>query len=379
MGIESVNWLEGVLTFFLTVLMIGLVIKYSSRIGMLDIPNARSSHIAPTPRGAGVGIYLAFLFTFLLFYPRIVGEYWSFFLAQLMVFLVGVYDDNKEASPKIKFIVIIFSAILIFFFNDFRIDTLGTWFGYSIALPLWIALPFTIFAITGFTNALNLIDGLDGLAGGVSMVIFLAFLYIGYHYGDMFIQTVSFFMIAALAGFLIFNWHPAAIFMGDSGSLVLGFTIAAVAIRAIEYVSVTSILFLAALPIIDTIVVMVRRMQRGQSPFMPDKTHLHHKIVMWRKNVDYSVMLLILIQISFSLMGVYVHDRDDGAIFILFVIILLLFFAMLDERVASREEFVLTRWKRMGLLYLKERFSNTTLMWVLGVIVIFLFLLNVLF
>ncbi len=379
MGIESVNWLEGVLTFFLTVLMIGLVIKYSSRIGMLDIPNARSSHIAPTPRGAGVGIYLAFLFTFLLFYPRIVGEYWSFFLAQLMVFLVGVYDDNKEASPKIKFIVIIFSAILIFFFNDFRIDTLGTWFGYSIALPLWIALPFTIFAITGFTNALNLIDGLDGLAGGVSMVIFLAFLYIGYHYGDMFIQTVSFFMIAALIGFLIFNWHPAAIFMGDSGSLVLGFTIAAVAIRAIEYVSVTSILFLAALPIIDTIVVMVRRMQRGQSPFMPDKTHLHHKIVMWRKNVDYSVMLLILIQISFSLMGVYVHDRDDGAIFILFVIILLLFFAMLDERVASREEFVLTRWKRMGLLYLKERFSNTTLMWVLGVIVIFLFLLNVLF
>jgi len=379
LGIESVNFLEGVLTFFLAVLIISLVIKYSSRIGMLDIPNARSSHVAPTPRGAGVGIYLASLFSFLLFYPHIVGEYWSFFLAQFLIFFVGVYDDNREASPKIKFIVIILSAVLIFFFNDFRIDTLGTWFGYSISLPLWIALPFTVFAITGFTNALNLIDGLDGLAGGVSMVIFLAFFYIGYHYGDMFIQVVSFLMIAALVGFLLFNWHPAAIFMGDSGSLVLGFTIAAVAIRAIEYVSVTSILFLAALPIIDTIVVMVRRMQRGQSPFMPDKTHLHHKIVMWRKNVDYSVVLLILIQISFSLIGVYVHDRDDGAIFILFLIILLLFFAMLDERVASREEFALTRWKRKGLLYLKERFNYNTLIGLLGIVSLFLFLLNTLF
>ncbi len=374
---SELNLVDGLLILLLTMLFVSLVIKFSAKIGMLDIPNDRSSHVAPTPRGAGVAMYLAYTIVLLLFHPNFMFEYLGFFLALFLIFAVGVYDDNRGVSPKLKFITIIVASLLLFFINDFQIGTLGTWFGYEIGLPWLIALPITIFALVGFTNALNLLDGLDGLAGSVSLVIFVSFAYIGYIYGDSFIATVSLIMVFSLVGFLFFNWNPASIFMGDSGSLVLGFSIAAVAVKAVDHISVTAVLLLTALPIIDTLVVMTRRMQRGLSPFNPDKTHIHHKMLTWRGSVDYSVLILITIQIVFSFIGLLFREQGDENIVFLLFLMIYLFFNFLDERKLVRDRLFITKMKKRASLIIKEDITHRVAVVVLAVVIFILFVTNI--
>ena len=373
---SELNIIDGSLILLITMILISVVIKFSSKIGMLDIPNDRSSHVSPTPRGAGVAMFFAYMPILMLFHWGFISENSGFFLALSLIFAIGVYDDNKGVSPKLKFIVIIAATLLIFFINDFQIDRLGNWFGTEIPLHWSLALIVTIFAIVGFTNALNLLDGLDGLAGSISLVIFIAFAYIGYIYGDNFISTISLIMIFTLIGFLFFNWSPASIFMGDSGSLVLGFTVAVVAIKAIDHISVISILLLTALPIVDTLVVMTRRMQRGLSPFNPDKTHIHHKMLTWRGSVDHSVFILVSIQIFFSFIGVLFREFGDESSFFLVLIMLYLFFSLLDERKLVRDKLRITKFKKKLSSILKEDITHKNAVIVLGIVIVLLFALR---
>ena len=352
-----VDGVEIALTFLISLLFTYTITKISEQMGMVDIPNERSSHINPIPRGAGVGIFLAFLIVLLLYHMPFVLLHKGFMLGTLVVFLTGVYDDNRGVKPKIKFAAITVATLLIYFLDDMKIDTLGIWFGHEITLPMFIALPVTIVAVVGFTNAMNLIDGLDGLSGSVAIVIFSAFYYIGLTYHDAFIMTISILMIAAIIAFLLFNWHPAMIFMGDSGSLILGFIIAVIAIKSISYISVTSVLFLTAIPIIDTITVMVRRLQRGLSPFNPDKTHLHHKVLRWKGGVDNAVVMIVLIQFVFSIMGLALRRQPDNIVFFIFVIILILAFAFLDERAVARERTIITKIRKRGI-QIKKKYLN---------------------
>jgi len=374
---SELSFIDGILILLLTMLLISVVIKFSSKIGMLDIPNDRSSHVNPTPRGAGVAMFFSYIPILVLFHWGFISENIGFFLALTLIFAIGVYDDNKGVSPKLKFIVIIAATLLIFFINDFKIDTLGNWFGLEIPLPWIIALIVTIFAIVGFTNALNLLDGLDGLAGSISLVIFTAFAYIGYIYSDNFIATISLIMIFTLIGFLFFNWSPASIFMGDSGSLVLGFAIAVVAIKAIEHINVVSVLLLTALPIVDTLVVMTRRMQRGLSPFNPDKTHIHHKMLTWRGSVDHSVFILVTIQIFFSFIGVLFREFGDESSFFLVLIMLYLFFSLLDERKLVRDKLRITKIKKKMALIIKEDITHKKAVMILGAVIVLFLALRV--
>ncbi len=349
-----VESIDIVLSFLLSLFFTYSITKLSAKMGMIDIPNERSAHINPIPRGAGMAIFLAFFLVLLCCYTSLAWHYKGFVIASVIIFLIGVYDDNRGVEPKAKFIGISVATLLIFFIDGLRIETLGIWFGHEITLPLLLSLIVTIVAVVGFTNALNLIDGLDGLSGSVSIVIFGAFYYIGMVYHDTFIMTVSALMIPAIIAFLFFNWHPAKIFMGDSGSLVLGFTISVVAIKAIDYISVTSVLFLTAIPIIDTLTVMIRRIQRGLSPFNPDKTHLHHKVLRWKGGVDNAVVIIVMIQLLFSIMGLALRRQPDNIIFSIFVIVLLLAFAFLDERAVARERTVITKIRKRGVTFIKK-------------------------
>ncbi len=371
-----VDSIEVVLTFLISLLFTYTITKISSKMGMIDIPNERSSHIKPIPRGAGVAIFLSCLIILTIFHTSFIAEFKGFILGALVVFFIGVYDDNRGVKPKTKFVAITIAAILVFFMDDMKIDTLGVWFGYEISLPLFISLIITIIAVVGFTNAMNLIDGLDGLSGSVAIVIFGAFYYIGLVYQDTFIMTVSILMIAAIAAFLLFNWHPARIFMGDSGSLILGFTIAIVAIKSIDYISITSVLFLTAIPIIDTLTVMVRRMQRSLSPFNPDKTHLHHKVLRWKGGVDNAVVMIVLIQLLFSIMGLAIRKQPDQIIFSIFVIVLILAFIFLDERSVARERIFFTHLRNKTAVFVKKNFNKYVILGALILLIAILFLIK---
>lgn len=306
-------YIKYLVLFLLSFIFLRLIIKNASKLGLVDIPNERSSHKEITPRGAGIGFGFAFFISVLIFDITIFLEYWLLFLAIFLVFVIGILDDHKDTTPKAKFYVIFFATFLLFL-QDISIFSLGKYFGFEISL-WYFALPFTMFALAGFTNALNLIDGIDGLAATISIVILSTFYYIGFINNDMQIKLLSSLTIVSLLAFLYFNWNPAKIFMGDSGSLFLGFIISVVAVLSLKYIHPIAVFYLAAVPIVDTIVVMVRRIRKGLSPFSPDKTHIHHILLnFFAHRVKKTVFFLALMQLLFSLVGLFLalNSKEIG-------------------------------------------------------------------
>jgi len=308
----------------LSIVLVKMVLKYAHVLDLYDVPNERSHHCNITPSGAGIGFVSALFFSFFIFDFSYMQEYWYVFLSIFIVFATGVYDDRQEISAKLKFIAI-FAAVVLMWFNGLSIDTFGHWYGYDVSLPSVVALLVSMFALSGFTNALNLIDGIDGLSSSVSIVILLFFTFLGFEYHSDIILLLSTFTIATLLGFLFFNWHPAKIFMGDSGSLTVGFIISVLATLSIEYVHPVALIYLMALPVLDTLVVMVRRIRRNKSPFSPDKTHIHHIMVkFFDMNVQKTVIFLVVLQIIFSSIGYMILDtinKNGGSNVALFSLI----------------------------------------------------------
>jgi UDP-GlcNAc:undecaprenyl-phosphate GlcNAc-1-phosphate transferase len=322
-------------TFVLSFIFISVLIRYALFFGLQDVPNGRSSHKKQMPRSAGFGFVAAALISLLLFNLSHFLDYYYIYLSIFFITLIGLYDDKFDMSHRLKFVLIIFIAIFISY-NGINIGSLGTYFGYSLTLPMLIAAPFTVFAIVGFTNALNLMDGLDGLAGGLALIMLVAFFLVGLENSDSFLMTLSSVFATAVVVFLYFNWFPAKIFMGDSGSLSLGFVIAILSIKSLTYITPSAVLFIVALPLIDTFIVMKRRIQRGLSPFVADKNHLHHFIYKTKLHVKFSVILLLAIQLAFSIMGFQMGPDNEILSLLLFGVMLFIFLNLFDQRFRYR-------------------------------------------
>jgi UDP-GlcNAc:undecaprenyl-phosphate/decaprenyl-phosphate GlcNAc-1-phosphate transferase len=323
-------------TFILSFVFIHFLIKYSKVLGLQDIPNARSAHTRIVPRSAGLGFVSAALISLCVFeFDHVVKNYYVY-ISILAVMLLGLVDDKFNISHRVKFLGLLLIAGVVAF-NGVTINSLGNYFGYEVTLVLWLAIPFTIFAVVGFTNALNLMDGLDGLAGGLTTIILFAFLMIGYTHNDQFIVFVSATFIVTILAFLIFNWHPAKIFMGDSGSLTLGFVISILSVKSLAYMTPSAVLFIMALPLIDTFIVMRRRIQRGQSPFKADKNHIHHFMYRTKVNVKVSVKLLLYMQLALSIIGYQLRAENEILSLALFGLLLYVFLNLFDQRFRYRE------------------------------------------
>ncbi len=320
----------GIITFF----GIKYFIEIAPKWGLIDIPNNRSSHHKPMPRGAGIAFGSIFIITYSIFNIGFVQENILTFLAITLVFAIGIIDDFFNVESKTKFLVLVLASVMVYY-DGFVIDNLGTYFGYTIPLG-FLALPFTVFALTGFTNALNLIDGKDGLAASVSIAILLVHVYIGYHFDDMLILSSALILITVLAVFLIFNWYPAKVFMGDSGSLFIGFIISILTVQSLEYINVTTVLILAGLPILDTMVVMMRRKQRKLSIFSADKNHIHHILYNMKMDVKFTVVFLTRIQVTFSLIAIQIISGEEIFNILIFINLFLIFFTIFDPRARAR-------------------------------------------
>jgi len=324
-------------TFLTAIVILAILVRYPGLLGLVDTPNERSMHTNAIPRSGGVAIFLSVSITYAFFNWDLVLSHFFLHAAILLIFIVGLIDDRFDVSPRLKFVAIFFATIMLYQENIF-ISSLGHYLGYDAILPFILIFPFTFFAISGFTNALNLIDGLDGLAGTVSLIIMITFLAIGVTYNDPMIISLSASFIAALAAFLLFNWNPANIFMGDSGSLTIGFVIAILSILSLHYTTPTSILFVIALPILDTFIVMTRRIQRGQSPFKADKNHIHHFLYNVKGNVRFTVILLVSIQAIFSIIGFQLREENDLLSLILFSLLFFTFLNLFDQRLRHRKK-----------------------------------------
>lgn len=330
-------YFEFILIFIVSLVMVSLTKYYAPKIGLMDIPNGRSAHCSSIPRGAGIGFYLAVAIVLPLFYFNCILDHIWTFLAIFLVFFIGVLDDHHDASPNTKFIVLIISSLLLYF-DGVIIGELGVFFGMQLTLG-WLALPFTVFAIVGFTNALNLIDGLDGLAATISIVILGTFFTVGVLNDDFFMMLLSMAFISALLAFLVFNWHPASIFMGDSGSLTLGFVISVLAIKSLDYLPTVSILFITAIPIFDTLIVMIRRKLNGRSAFSADRCHLHHILRhFFAEDTRKTVLFLGVFQLIYSLTGLQLdRHMDEGYLLIQFLLNIVLIYLFLGAMIKRQK------------------------------------------
>ncbi|WP_081658885.1 glycosyltransferase family 4 protein [Terrimonas ferruginea] len=270
--------------FVLSLLFIPVVIYLVRRYRLYDMPDARKLHAAPIPTMGGLAIVAAFIPALLLWGTTPDSITASVFLLTVVLLTaLGIADDQRDLSARYKLMVQTGIAAMIAV-AGFRIRTLGAWFDDG-ELPLMVQYVLTIFFITGITNAFNLIDGIDGLAGGIafmSLSILSLFLFRAQDYAG---ACAAMALAGGVLGFLYFNLNPARIFMGDTGSLVIGFVIAVLGIRLTNVVPAHSNLLpqpltlmtgLVLLPAVDMVRVCSLRMLKGRPPFSADRTHLHH-------------------------------------------------------------------------------------------------------
>ncbi len=297
-----------------------LLIRYAHTLRLIDTPNSRSVHHVSIPRGAGISFTLAALSALLIFHAMFWMHHLPILLSIFLILTVGILDDRHDVSPRFKFFVIAL-ATLVLWDDGMLIDAVGSYFGVEIHFG-FLAIPFTFFALAGFTNAMNLIDGLDGLAGSLGILILGSFLLLGWRHHDPLLTELSTVFLAALLAFLFFNRHPAAIFMGDSGSLTLGFLISILSIQALEYLPSISVLYLGAVPILDTLIAMLRRKTHGRSATAPDRCHLHHLLLLRSGSVPRTVFTMLLLQMPFTAIGLLLPKNIDQTLPLLFFLVM---------------------------------------------------------
>jgi len=320
----------------ITLLFIRGIRDWASRLHLVDIPNRRSIHLDATPRGAGIAFVAAVLLDLIFFHFSLVLEHLPTLFALMMVWVVGILDDRHSVPPKLKFLVL-GAATLLLGEDGLFIDNVGYYIGQDVHLS-WLSIPFTLFAVVGFSNALNLIDGLDGLAASLSIVILGAFVFVGWEHRDAFLLLLSSLFILVLAIFLFFNWHPASIFMGDSGSLTLGFLISILAIHALNYIPSVSILYLVTIPLLDTLVAMIRRKMHGRSTTAPDRCHLHHLILRRTGSVHKTVLILAAAQLLFTGFGLLLpKGMDQTLALLLFGVLVYLSYRWVEKMIETMQ------------------------------------------
>lgn len=269
-----------VICFIASIVITPFVKKLAIKIGAVDQPNDRKVHQKIMPRLGGLGIFLSFLIGFILFLPE-THSAWPIVVGAIIITAIGVLDDLYELSAKIKLSGQLMAAIVTVL-GGVQIEFITLPFGERIEFG-YFAVPLTILWIVGITNAINLIDGLDGLAAGVSSIALLTISGMAISMGSTLVAIIGLIVLGSTLGFLFFNFHPAKIFMGDTGALFLGYMISVLAVMGLfKNVALFSLIvpiIILGVPILDTIFAIIRRIIQKKPLSAPDKLHLHHCLI----------------------------------------------------------------------------------------------------
>lgn len=284
-----------------------LVRRLALRLGITDQPGVRKIHLSPVPLLGGVAIYLAFIATLLLFGSRFgLAELVSILVGASLMSFLGVWDDRRALSPLLK-LAGQFLAASILVLTGVRVGTFP-WEALNIALTLlWVVV---------ITNAMNLLDNMDGLSGGVGAVAAIFFLLLAAMNGQYLVGALSAALIGACFGFLVYNFNPARIFMGDAGSLFLGFVLAAVAIKlrfpdGVQIVTWMVPVLILGLPLFDTTLVILSRLRRRLNPLTtPGKDHVSHRLVALGFTRREAVLLCYLICAGLGVLALFVTQAS---------------------------------------------------------------------
>ena len=284
-------YLTLVLAFVASILLTPLVKMLAIRIGAVDTPNYRKVHARIMPRLGGLAIFGAFLIGYFILRPEDPTAPFII-LGALMIIITGVLDDMFEITAKAKLLGQLIAAGIVIY-GGLDIDFIKLPFGGVLDFG-YLNIPLTILWIVGITNAINLIDGLDGLAAGVSTIALITIAGMALMMGNAFVFAMASILAVSALGFLFYNFHPAKIFMGDTGALFLGFMIAVLALMGFKNITVISLvipIIMLGVPISDTFFAIVRRYRMKQPLSAADKSHLHHCLL----NVGFTHRQTVLI------------------------------------------------------------------------------------
>jgi len=330
-----------IIPFLFSLFFVPVVKDIANHVGALDIPDKRKVHKQPMPRLGGIAIFFGFLLGYMLFGTHS-AQMNSILIGSFVIVLTGIFDDIKPLKPSIKFAGQLVAACILVFYGDFVMRNV-TAFGFDIQFGPW-SYVLTLFFILGCINCINLIDGLDGLASGISSIYFLTVGIISVIQGSINLDYVlAFVMLGATLGFLVHNFNPATIFMGDSGSMFLGFIIATIALLGFKNVTMTSLiipLLILAIPILDTLFAILRRLLKGESISKPDKFHIHHQLLNRNFSQRQTVLIIYVIDILFAVASiVYVlKDRYIGYIIYGILLVIITLFVVKTNVIYDKEE-----------------------------------------
>ncbi|WP_332651190.1 glycosyltransferase family 4 protein [Lysinibacillus sp. 54212] len=305
------------------ILLTPLVKRLAFRIGAVDAPNYRKVHARIMPRLGGLAIFGAFLIGIAVLRPD--SEYLlAIILGATVIVITGVLDDMYELSAKAKMIGQLVAACIIVFLGDIQIQEINLPFDGVLDFG-FLSIPFTIIWIIAITNAVNLIDGLDGLAAGVSTIALVSLAIMAFIMANPFVLATAAILAASSFGFLFYNFHPAKIFMGDTGALFLGFMIAVLSLLGFKNLAMVSFIIpviILGVPISDTFFAIVRRLRMKQKWSDPDKSHLHHRLLDLGFSHRQTVLLIYSIAIMFGLCAIiFSMAKVWGAILLITVIL----------------------------------------------------------
>jgi UDP-GlcNAc:undecaprenyl-phosphate/decaprenyl-phosphate GlcNAc-1-phosphate transferase len=318
-------------SFLGVVLITPMVIKLAPKIGAVDQPNNRKVHVKPMPRIGGLAIFIGVIIGYF-----ISGVYFipitAISIGGIVILLLGIMDDLKTLSAKTKLIVqciaaatVLFSGLII---EVVHIPVLGTFHIGFLSYPL------TLLWIVSITNSINLIDGLDGLATGVSAIILITIGSLAFIHDKDLIFTFCVILLGSLLGFLVHNFHPAKIFLGDMGALFIGYSISVISLlglyKSVTLFSIFVPLLLLGVPLFDTLFAIIRRSVNQTGIMSPDKNHLHHRLMKKGFSHRNTVLFIYGMGIIFSIIAITsAYTPLWGTIII--ILVLLIFLELLAE------------------------------------------------
>jgi len=325
----------------LAVISTPIVVRLGRKLNIVDAPDVRKIHSEPVPRIGGVAIFISMMvpIILLLFLRNVIGYGFEFaqpkvlalLVAAGFIFLVGLADDIRGLRVRIKLLAQFIAALGICYVG-IRIDSIRITESLVINLG-WLSWPVTIFWIVGISNAINFIDGLDGLAAGICAVTCGVIVVLTLYFGPPVMTIMMLSLLGALSGFLFFNFNPAKIFMGDSGSLFLGFTIASSSVlcaaKAETLVGLALPVLALGIPIFDTLLSMLRRFLERRSVFSPDRSHFHHRLLalgLHQRHAVITAYILTLLTAGFGMFMLFTRNAQTIILFVCIVLLLVMAF-----------------------------------------------------
>lgn len=333
-----------IISFIFSFASTPLVKKLAFKLGAVDVPkDNRRMHKEPIARLGGLAIVFGFLVSALCFGDIMSQQLIATLVGALIIVVLGVFDDCMDLNAKLKFLVQIIAALVVIIGGNLKIDVITNPNVFSSnpywVLPSWLSIIVTVVWIVFITNAVNFIDGLDGLAAGVSAIMSVSLVFISLRVGEYSIALIGIALMGSCFGFLPYNFNPAKIFMGDTGSTFLGFMLATLSIQGVfksyAVISFAVPLLILGLPLFDAMFAMLRRILTGKSPMVADRGHLHHRLIDMGFSQKQTVFILYAISGVLGITAVIL--AESGAMRALLLVICVLIFLMIGSVLGRNE------------------------------------------